>query len=275
MLTTIRRNARDITQLVCAELASISAKEKKKADNHMEVTKLTYQKWKNEDYPKAEQRHAEVISGYRAGEAKKLQAFKERDDARKPTSDANLAEMVSNRVSRDPDVLKKVELEMQLLSLDEPNQELQGERKKRKQDRSITPPGTPDYAEAGPSNTYGRGREQQRNRNKDRRERSRESPYQGSRQNSYQRGSNQRKSNNDSRQNRGYQQQQPRYDQRNGYARGKPKSDAYKGNKNQNPNKTYQKGPKQQQNKSKQSSRMPEDERQLFKLLFKRVMGDD
>jgi hypothetical protein len=139
MLKIVKQHAKEMTQQACIELAALSVKEKKLADKHMQVTQVTYETWKNADYLKAEARHVEVITGYRAGEEKKLRAYKERDDSKKPSDDETLGAMLTNRVSRDPDILKKVEIEMQLLSLDDPdnvNYNNDGQDRKRKKPRS-------------------------------------------------------------------------------------------------------------------------------------------
>jgi hypothetical protein len=146
MIKLVKQHAKDMTQQACIELAQLSSKEKKLADKHMQVTRITYTTWKDEDYAKAESRHSEVITGYRVGEIKKLKSFKERDDSRKPTDDSSLAEMLTNRVSRDPDVLRKVELELQLLSLDDTEETTVGRNDKsqeRKRKKPNSRPNTP------------------------------------------------------------------------------------------------------------------------------------
>jgi hypothetical protein len=184
MLQITRQYARNITQQACAELVALSARERKIADKHLQVTRVTYETFKSPDFLKAEQRHADVISGYRAGEEKKLSAYKQRDDEKKPTSVEQLNELMCNRVSRDPDIIKQVEVEMQMLSLegDDASTNNGGERKRKKpnSEHTVTRPASPGPSTSRTDQTQQRSRERSRERNQDRGG-YRRGPHQGNR----------------------------------------------------------------------------------------------
>ena len=59
-----------------------------------------YERVKNEDFLKAEERQAQVIGGYRVSEAHKLQSYADRENKRRPENDKDLGTLLSNRMSR-------------------------------------------------------------------------------------------------------------------------------------------------------------------------------
>ena len=73
------------------------------AEDHLKVTKLTYiEKNVEAEYVNAERQHNIVTTGYEANEAKKIEAFKAREEKRVPENDQKLAELLYNRVARLP-----------------------------------------------------------------------------------------------------------------------------------------------------------------------------
>ena len=59
-----------------------------------------YEHVKDPDYLKAETRQAQVITGYRAAEAKKLRSYGDRETRRRPADEAEFAKLFANRVAR-------------------------------------------------------------------------------------------------------------------------------------------------------------------------------
>jgi hypothetical protein len=147
MLTLVKQHAKSMMKCALAELASFSTSERELADQHMTVTDLMY-KGQNMggQYAKANEAHKKVVEGYKAAETKKIRAFEGRDAKRRPKDDEQLANMLVNRVSRDPDFLKMVEMQSAVAGSNQQHTE----RKHKK----------PDQASGG--NISSRGRSQER-----------------------------------------------------------------------------------------------------------------
>jgi hypothetical protein len=287
MLSLIRSQAREMSRLAVVELAATAAKEKQLADDQMKVTDITYDTMKNPDFHLAEDRHRDVIKGYRSGEIKRLTAYKERDGAKKPETDEDLARMLGNRVSRDPEILRQVELQMQLLSLNEGEERATPRETGRKRQkiaggsRSNTPTRTASPNRGpGTSQSTGQNRERSRDRGRARNrggQRGRNQNSNDSRQNPW-RGNQ----NNDNARNYGPRNVYPQqgrhpFGNRGGAGRGRGN------NNNQGPPSQNQRNTglerRPASNQRSEPSRNPrrnnDEQGELLRLLCRRVLGDN
>jgi hypothetical protein len=104
MIALIKKQAKELGEQAKVELINARNLNRELADDHLQVTKLTYNKKQVEDqFDKAERQLNKVTTGYEANEAKKIEAFKAREDKRRPENDQKLADLLCNRTARVPD----------------------------------------------------------------------------------------------------------------------------------------------------------------------------
>jgi hypothetical protein len=100
MISLAKKQAREMGELAAVELIQTRNNERKLADDHMTLVNMMYDRVKNSDFAKAEQRQTQVIGGYRVSESKKLASYAQRETKRRPTTDKEVGELLSSRVSR-------------------------------------------------------------------------------------------------------------------------------------------------------------------------------
>ena len=155
MVALAKTHARAVGELAAAELIKTVNEEQKLADDHMQLTKMMYTHVKNPDITKAEERQAQVVTGYRATESKKLASYAKRETKRRPTKDSDLKLLLANRVAR----IDQIEADAARRSGSasrSPSDEREKKRKKKGQKSKYTRGPNPNQKNrAGPSTSNG------------------------------------------------------------------------------------------------------------------------
>ena len=97
-------NARALTDLTYQHLIERENTEKKTAESHEAITQSLYTDNKNEDYNKAANRAAGILSAYRAQEARKINNYKQRETTQRPNNEAEWRKMLeANKAPQSQD----------------------------------------------------------------------------------------------------------------------------------------------------------------------------